>query len=414
MGDEGGEKLPDPGTLAFILQEARVPSTLRDAIYELGIQEIDDFAFAYKDDTALDALWPKLPQEAWEQVGVKEQGEQATSIAAGRIRKAWHMCKSASQQGIPTPSTPLKMEPGDWVENLPPKLTQDAVDAMVQRYKTSYPSEVLDGDSMPGIRLLSVVHQGLKTRLAWVPWQHRLSQKQYQEQTEARTGRPLRSEWQIITHALVDDQPEVPVEGRALSPGWFLKMQVIFSNALALCDAAHLKNLKLFDKKVADMCLKQPEKGSGLRTVTTTEMLAADRRLWSTISGLLAEKWSLDDALHEMTHIRSDVASLLMLRPILPTPGREPPLPPRKRLLETANQQQQPAKKTKGKGKGKGSDRPAIPANWDTKHGGKEICRRYQSNSCKVSNCKFAHVCAIKGCHQNHSAKDHQTPPNKT
>ena len=147
-----------------------------------------------------------------------------------------------------------------------------------------------DGDSMPSIRLLSVVHQGLKTRLAWVPWQHRLSQKQYQEQTEARTGRPLRSEWQIITHALVDDQPEVPVEGRALSPGWFLKMQVIFSNALALCDAAHLKNLKLFDRKVADMCLKQPEKGSGLRTVTTTEMLAADRRRWSTISGLLAEK----------------------------------------------------------------------------------------------------------------------------
>ena len=398
MGEEGGEKASDPGTLAFLLQEARVPSTLRDAIYELGIQEIDDFAFAYKDDTALDLLWPKISQEAWEQIGVKEQAEQATSIAAGRIHKAWHMCKSASQQGlkqsvaaIPTPSTPLKMEPGDWVENLPPKLTQEAVDAMVQRYKTSYPSEVLDGDSMPSIRLLSVVHQGLKTRLAWVPWQHRLSQKQYQEQTEARTGRPLRSEWQIITHALVDDQPEVSVEGRALSPGWFLKMQVIFSNALA-----------------------QPEKGSGLRTVTTTEMLAADRRLWSTISGLLAEKWSLDDALREMTRIRSDVASLLMLRPILQTTGRDPPLPPRKRPLEHGNQQQQPIKKTKGKGKGKGSDRPAIPANWDTKHGGKEICRRFQSNSCKVSNCKFAHVCAVKGCHQNHSAKDHPTPPNKT
>ena len=150
MGEEGGDKAP----LAFTLQEARVPSALRDAIYELGIQEIDDFAFAYKDDTALDLLWPKISPEAWEQVGVKEQAEQATSIAAGRIiRKAWHMCKSASQQGIkqsvaaiPTPSTPLKMEPGDWVEDLPPKLTPEAVDAMVQRYKTSYPSEVLDGD----------------------------------------------------------------------------------------------------------------------------------------------------------------------------------------------------------------------------------------------------------------------------
>ena len=132
MGEEGGDKAP----LAFTLQEARVPSALRDAIYELGVQEIDDFAFAYKDDTALDLLWPKISPEAWEQVGVKEQAEQATSIAAGRIiRKAWHMCKSASQQGIkqsvaaiPTPSTPLKMEPGDWVEDLPPKLTPEAVD----------------------------------------------------------------------------------------------------------------------------------------------------------------------------------------------------------------------------------------------------------------------------------------------
>ena len=82
-------------------------------------------------------------------------------------------------------------------------------------------------------------------------------------------------------------------------------------------------------------------------------------------------------------------------------------------MLENVSHQQQPAKKPKGKGKGKGADRQAIPANWDTKHGGKEICRRFQSNSCKVSNCKFAHVCAIKGCHQNHSTKDHQTPPNK-
>ena len=155
MGEEGGEKPTDPGTLAFLLQEARVPNILRDAIYELGIQEIDDFAFAYKDDTALDMLWPKIPQEAWEQVGVKEQAAGYKCRGGQNPQSLAHVRVAA----IPTPPTPLKMEPGDWVENLPPKLTQDAADAMVQRYKTSYPSEVLDGDSMPSIRLLSVVHQ---------------------------------------------------------------------------------------------------------------------------------------------------------------------------------------------------------------------------------------------------------------
>ena len=71
--------------------------------------------------------------------------------------------------------------------------------------------------------------------------------------------------------------------------------------------------------------------------------------------------------------------------------------------------------KGKGKGKGKWSqnceeqpwkrqkktedkpwkkpDKPqpnSLPKNWA------DICRRYQSNTCKTPNCKFAHVCAIK------------------
>lgn len=70
------------------------------------MQEIDDFAFAYKDDNALGLLRNKIPQEAWEQVGVKEQGEQATSIAVAGIRKAWHMCRNTSQQPSRLSQTP--------------------------------------------------------------------------------------------------------------------------------------------------------------------------------------------------------------------------------------------------------------------------------------------------------------------
>ena len=51
----------------------------------------------------------------------------------------------------------------EWAENLPPKLTTETVDSLVSTFKQNYPGELLDQDSMPSIRLLSLVHEGLKT-----------------------------------------------------------------------------------------------------------------------------------------------------------------------------------------------------------------------------------------------------------
>ena len=85
------------------------------------------------------------------------------------------------------------------------------------------------------------------------------------------------------------------MENRPLSAGWLLHIQTLFRNALALCNAAHLKSLKDFDKKVADLCLKQPDKSTNLRTVTTPELLAADRKIWNTISDLLRDGLKRND-----------------------------------------------------------------------------------------------------------------------
>ena len=249
-----------------------------------------------------------------------------------------HGGTGAQPQLTPTPVRSLDSltHSHEWVENLPPKLTTETVDSLVSTFKQNYPGELLDNDSMPSIRLLSLVHEGLKTRLKWIPWQYRLSQKQYQEILEAKTTKAVRSEVQLLTAAFMDDQPELSVESRPLSAGWLMQIQTIFRNALALCNAAHLKSLKDFDKKIAGLCLKQPDRTSGLRTVTTQELLSADRRMWNTISDLLREGWSLDEALHEMTTVRSDIPSLLQWRPA------QPRLPPAIEQL------------FKGKGKGKG------------------------------------------------------------
>ena len=54
---------------------------------------------------------------------------------------------------------------------------------------------------------------------------------------------------------------------------WLTRIQTVFRTALALCQAARLSNLKAFDKKIADLCLTQPDPNLGLRTVNTQELL---------------------------------------------------------------------------------------------------------------------------------------------
>ena len=85
-------------------------------------------------------------------------------------------------------------------------------------------------------------------------------------------------------------------------------------NAIALCNGAHLRILKAFDAKVFELATQSLAPDSGLRTVHTAELLQADRKLWSELAALRSEGWSLDQALHEMTKVRSDMHALLQPR----------------------------------------------------------------------------------------------------
>ena len=328
------------------LSHCRVPGALSTQIAR-AYETPSDFAFAFPQLQDLNRLLEDIDEDTKRAIGLEPDAPILASLPASRLRKALKMCQDATMHGgagtqsqlTPTPVRSLDSltHSHEWMENLPPKLTTETVDSLVATFKQNYQGELLDSDSMPSIRLLSLVHEGLKTRLKWIPWQYRLSQKQYQEILEAKTTKAVRSEVQLLTAVFMDDQPELSVESRPLlSVGWLMPIQTIFRNALALCNAAHLKSLKDFDKKIADLCLKQPDRTCGLRTVTTQELLSADRRMWNTISDLLREGWSLDEALHEMTTVRSDIPTLLQWRPA------QPRLPP---VLEQL---------FKGKGKGKG------------------------------------------------------------
>ncbi|CAE7865189.1 unnamed protein product, partial [Symbiodinium sp. KB8] len=138
---------------------------------------------------------------------------------------------------------------------------------------------------------------------------------------------------------------------------------------------------------------------NSLRGPATQELLAADRKIWGTIGTLVSAGWSLDEALYEVTSIRSDLSNLLQPRPrnALPTTphkGRErpntPTPPPPKRTRTTPFTPPKDPKNPKGKGKGgkqgKGlGNKPKSedwPSNWVYKAHGKVLCKRFQRNLC--------------------------------
>ena len=289
-------------------------------------------------------------------------------------------------------------------------------------FKANYPGELLDDDTMPSIRLRSLVQHSLKPgeKIRWIPWQFRLSAKQYTEIMEAKSSKPMRTEAQLLASALYDDTPEMPVAHLRLAASWLSRIKTVYRNAWSLCGAAHLNNLKAFDKRVLDLALPDLTDPSP-RGPTTQELLAADRKVWGTVGSLVASGWSLDEALYEVTSIRSDLSNLLQPRPknsLAPSPnkGRErphtPPPPPKRSRLTPFT----PPKITKGKGKGskggRGTPNKAKtedwPSNWVYKARSKVLCKRYQRNLCTMPNCKFAHLCAVRGCGKEHCAINHE------
>ena len=183
---------------------------------------------------------------------------------------------------LPSQSTALNV----WAEHAPPRLDSEAVTKLIEKFKQNYPSEHLDSDTRPSIRLLSLVHQWLRPRgtIKWVPWQLRMSEKTYQELIWARAARTLRTEAQLISNALFDETPEVSVAPGGINPAWLMKTQVVFSNAIAICGGAHLRMLRAFDKRIFDLATQSLAPESGLRAVHTQELLQADRKIWAELA----------------------------------------------------------------------------------------------------------------------------------
>ncbi|CAE7261989.1 unnamed protein product, partial [Symbiodinium microadriaticum] len=129
-----------------------------------GLESVDDFAYAFPEIRSLEALLSGLSDSDLSDMGSTDQFH---GVQAARIRKALRFAHDLCQQPTePTqqisqpPSLPAAILPQ--VENLPPKLSQEAAQELIDDFKTNYPGELLDEDTMPSIRLLSLVQHSLK------------------------------------------------------------------------------------------------------------------------------------------------------------------------------------------------------------------------------------------------------------
>ena len=143
------------------------------------------------------------------------------------------------------------------------------------------------------------------------------------------------------------------------------------------------------------------------------EAQAADKHIWFIIGELVMDKsWSLDQALHEMTYIRSDMAMLHKLalacyvRSLQGSSTWSSSAPP---PSTTSG-----GKKGKSKGKGKSGVKWLTEVTVDGHK--KQLCMRYQNGSCTFQDCKFHHGCAFPkadgtACGLAHPAMQHASTP---
>ena len=399
-----------------LLTELGLPTEGQQWLKDEGFVTISDLVFTFVASTDGESLLQKIPSSTWSKLGIDISLEDpSTTVIAGKFRRLLAQCRMVMQQttsGQPeaalpsTPATPLTQPM--WNELAPPRLTPEAVTHLMDQFAINYPGELLTADSTPSIRLLSVVHHTLKPgqALKYIPWQIRMSQKQYQEMTEAKTHKAIRSEAQILG-ALLDETPEIPVENMRLSAEWLLRTQQVFRNAWVMCGAAHLHIFKKYDDKFFSLAMKKHAPESMLRSVNLSELLEADKFLWGETISLVNQKWKLDDALHEMSSARADMYGVLQPRPKAPLPKPPKPDPPTKPPKADPLVKKNILKN--------GSDSGAHQMDLCTfmwANGKKQtLCQRFQKGTCNSKSCKYYHACAIKvqgkPCGKNHGAHAH-------
>ena len=238
--------------------------------------------------------------------------------------------------------------------------------------------------------------------------------------TSGRSSKHPRIEGLSHHNLIYDEPPSIEVSNPSMGINAVRSMFDLFNTAVALAEGAHLAHLKAYSLKFLSFLTPRYDQETGLRSLTIMEAQAADKHLWFVMGELVMDKgWSLDQALHEMTYIRSEMAMLLQARPRTQRPAA-PISKGSGKASSTGSTAPSPSssnaggKKGKSKGKSKGGVKWLTEAMVDGQK--KQLCMRYQNGSCTFTDCKFHHGCAYpkpdgSACGLPHPAMQHASTP---
>ena len=188
----------------------------------------------------------------------------------------------------------------------------------------------------------------------------------------------LEEDWQLSRNAkypkieglqlhalLLDEPPTIDVSSGNFGLHTLRVMFDTFNIAVALCDGAHLASLKSYSSKVISHLTTRHEAESGLRAPSMVEAQHADQKIQQLVAELVVERsWSLDQALHEVTNIRADLAVLLQPRPKAIKP--QPWISDRQYSYKGKSSEKGFGKRGKEKGRGKGGKKGKGINTWVT------------------------------------------------
>ncbi|CAE7257787.1 LRRC45 [Symbiodinium sp. CCMP2456] len=305
----------DPLALSALLAKWTAPDSLHPLLVAKGFRTIASIAYAIPGDGSPDdflrVLWPPSDPDNPPTLVTFEASFARRLLVQSRAL-VHPPASSAGPAAAAIPSTP------------PPKITAENAETLRTKFIDSYPGELLSPASTPSVEFLNRLRAELdKPTTLWVPWRLRTSEHDLQMFYENR--RP-RSDGQLLRH-LLDGVPE-PVTAQApahtsgpVEPALRRHLGLLIT-ALAFLGDLHLKLGKAYAESFISAATATPL-DSSLRPPSMQEVLAADKAVWGAIAGLMRdEKFSLADALQEITVTRHMIPTVLCPRP------RSMPAPP--------------------------------------------------------------------------------------
>ena len=195
-----------------------------------------------------------------------------------------------------------------------------------EEFESSYPTELLNQDSFPSSRLLALASRIQTSKeVRWIPWKFRLSSRAQDDHLLLRPEKtPRLSE---LSDLLLDEAPTREIHSGPVSRNLLSQLLSLKAVALSLVKACHLESIKIYNRKFVRLCFPRFEAGSGLRGPSMEEAQQADKRAWEVISDFCnLHQWPLDNAIYEVTEVRSELSALLAPRPAMPKPPPQPHL----------------------------------------------------------------------------------------